>query len=101
MHVSRGPGLPEEQRCVLLDRPCRADARIQPASRTASDLGGMPLGLLGDREGPLLGAEGASGPVAAVRGFVDTAVTDPLLALPAFYGAGDGNRTRTISLGSC
>jgi hypothetical protein len=34
--------VPKEQRCILLDCPCRADGGIQPARRTASDLGGMP-----------------------------------------------------------
>ena len=76
--------VPEEQRRVLLDRPCRTGPRIQPASRTTSHLGRVPLRLFGDRERALLRAEGASGPVTAVRGFIDAAVADPLLALPAF-----------------
>src|SRR5690242_5891559 len=75
--------VPEEHGRVLPVRPRRAGGRIQPAPCAASDFGGVPLCLLGDRERLLLRAEGASGPVASVRGFVEAAVADPLLALPA------------------
>lgn len=76
--------VPEKRGRVPPDRPRRAGGRIQPAGRATSDLGGVPLCLVGDRERLLLRAEGASRPVAAVRGLVDAAVADPLLALPAF-----------------
>ena len=71
--------VPEEHGRVLPDRPRCAGGRIQPARRAASDLGGVPLCLLSDRERLLLRAEGASRPVASVRGFVEAAVADPFL----------------------
>ena len=50
--------MPKEQRRVLPDRPRRAGGRIQPACRAASDLGDVPLCLLGDRERLLLRPNG-------------------------------------------
>jgi hypothetical protein len=76
--------IPEEQRRVLLDRPRRAGARIQAARRITGHLGGVPLRLLGDRDRPLLGVEGAGRSVTPVSSLVDAPVAHPLLALPAF-----------------
>ena len=84
LSVSLDPVVPEEQRRILLDRPGRADTRIQPASRTPNDLGGAPFRLLSDFKRPFFRGEGASRPVAAVRSLIDAAVADTRLALPAF-----------------
>ena len=59
-------------------QPLVPQGHSPPSGRTASDLG-VPLRLLGDRQRPLLGADGASGPIAPIRGLVEAPVPDPLL----------------------
>jgi hypothetical protein len=61
------PVVPQEDRLVLRDRACRASDRIEPAHRTANELGGTLLGCGGHRECPLLVVVRARGLVAAVR----------------------------------
>ena len=60
-------------------QPLVPQGHSPPSGRTASDLG-VPLRLLGDRQRPLLGAEGASGPIAPIRGLVET----PGIGPPSF-----------------